>query len=69
MDFTLDLARAWIALAEKVGGNAVLEDGRLAIVLSDTSTTADIVAAGITNDDFPFGYVVAENDTTLVPSI
>lgn len=67
MDFTLDLARAWIALAERLGGNAEVTDkGRLVIRLPPDGDRADIVSAGITNEDFPFAYVIPHDDTTLV---
>lgn len=67
MDFTLDLARDFIALAERLNGNAEVDDtGRLVIRLPDGAPTADVAAESITNDDFPHAYVIPADDSTLV---
>lgn len=67
LDFTLDLARAWVILADRLEGNAEIDsDGRLTIRLAPGGPTADVVAEGITNDDFPFAYVIPQDDFTLI---
>jgi hypothetical protein len=65
MDASIEMFQDMLKLAEKVGGTLILDRrGRLLIVLSDPYTAVE-VAAGITNDDFMWGYVVPVNDSNL----
>lgn len=69
MDFSIEMALDFLNVADKVGGNAeVNSTGQLVIRLPNGADdpTADVVAARITNEDFPYGYITAEDDSTLV---
>lgn len=52
-------------VAEKFGGTlGITRDGRVVIALPEPNAVE--VAARITNDDFPYGYIVPGDDSTLV---
>ena len=65
MDFTREIYDAMVRLAENLDLNLELNvDGQVRMPVD--SGEASLIAARITNDDFPYGYVVAENDYELI---
>jgi len=67
MEFTMEMARDFLAVAERVGGTAeVNSQGQLVIRLSGLFGPANIIAETITDEEFPYGYITAEDDSTLI---
>ena len=68
MDFTLEFARAWLTLAEIVGGNAEVAPGNILIIRLDTPD-APRLSNVLTEEDWPYSYVIAYDDYTLIADI
>ncbi len=68
MEASLEMFKDAIKLAELLGGTlGFTREGRLVIQLDQSmSPRAPQIAASIGNDQWPWGYVVPENDSTLV---
>ena len=68
MDFTLEVAMAWLRLAEIVNGNAMLAPGNI-LTISLEEPDAPRLQNILTNEDWPYSYIIAYDDYTLIADI